>query len=45
MSAIAVLRSSRCNAIQHRIIREGSQQLEMAFTRLMHAGEDRVGDT
>ena len=44
MRAVAALGERRRDAVERGVVGEGAQQLEMAFARLVHAGEDRVDD-
>ena len=39
-----VLLECRRDLLQNRIIGEGAQKLEVAFTRFVHAGQDRIDD-
>jgi len=39
-----VLPECRRDLLQNRIIDEGAQELEVAFTRFVHAGQDRIDD-
>ena len=42
--AEAVLREAGGHPLEYRIIGEGAQKLEVAFARLVHAGQDRIHD-
>jgi hypothetical protein len=44
VSAIAALEKRCANAVQHRVIGEGSKELKMALAALMHAGQNRIDD-
>ena len=42
--AEAVLREAGGHPVEYRIIGEGAQKLEVAFARLVHAGQDCIYD-
>jgi hypothetical protein len=42
--AIMVLLECCRDLLQNRIIDEGAQKLEVAFTRFVHPGQDRIDD-
>ena len=44
MCAIMVLLECCRDLPQNRIIDEGAKKLEVAFTRFVHAGQDRIDD-
>lgn len=44
VGAITILCQCRRDGEQHRVIRESSKELEMAFARHVHAGQDHIHD-